>query len=388
MLALTGCASAPRGGAGPVADSVQVDVSGLPQTLLAGARLPQARSVAMANARTKGWSIREAHQNQVLLERPLPRESLQALGLGRDAVPPLAQVQTNLVERSDGVVVGLRSFIIKNPGGSGEERVDATANFHDDLLASLTSLQSAWATTRPQLAREMPRGSATAAAPSPENGIPGAERTAAVSDDVQVRAPTPEPAPAPAAAPTSAPASTIARAEPTTERRPATLAPLETRTVTPGAAGPLGPVQTAPQPLVAATPTPLPSAPEPAAPSAPMSAPVPAPVPAPGSPPTPQPGSPLAAPGLTAPAATTLPPLLSMPATPAPNDMLVLNANARKGLWAYYAEEHARRRGCAVGALGAVLLQEAATYELHEVHCDGSNNFLLRCQGGVCQETR
>ncbi|TVQ94619.1 MAG: SH3 domain-containing protein [Chromatiaceae bacterium] len=65
-----------------------------------------------------------------------------------------------------------------------------------------------------------------------------------------------------------------------------------------------------------------------------------------------------------------------------------LNATARKGLWADYAEEYARRRGCAVGALGAVLLQEAPTYELHEVHCDGSNNFLLRCQGGVCQETR
>lgn len=384
MLALSGCASGPRDAAGSADEAVRVNVSGLPQTLLAGARLPQARSVAMANARTKGWSVREAHQNQVLLERPLPRESLQALGLGADAIPPLAQVQTNLVEQNDGVIVGLRSFIIKNPGSSGEQRLDATANFHDDLLASLASLQTAWATTRTQLAREMPRPSGSpAAAPALDDldgDRPTEPRTAAVSDDVQVRAPaplpeqrpTPAPAPVPTGAPTGtptgtparpgAPATTVARTEPAGRRPPATLAPVESRTPAraPGAAVPLGGTTTT-SPLAAAEPA---------------------------AQPIPQPIPPLAAPSPAAPVATTLPPLLSTPDTPVGNDMLVLNPSARKGLWAYYAEDYARLRGCAVGALGAVLLQEAATYELHEVHCDGSNNFLLRCQGGVCQETR
>jgi hypothetical protein len=70
------------------------------------------------------------------------------------------------------------------------------------------------------------------------------------------------------------------------------------------------------------------------------------------------------------------------------NDMLVLNTSARKGLWAYYAEDYARLRGCAVGDLGAVLLQETADYELHEVHCDGSENILLKCRGGLCTPMR
>ncbi len=40
------------------------------------------------------------------------------------------------------------------------------------------------------------------------------------------------------------------------------------------------------------------------------------------------------------------------------NDMMVLNASGRKGLWAYYAEDYARLRGCAIGDRGATLLQE------------------------------
>ena len=76
------------------------------------------------------------------------------------------------------------------------------------------------------------------------------------------------------------------------------------------------------------------------------------------------------------------------PLTVAQNEMLVLDAGARKGLWAYYAEDEARSRGCELGERGAVLLQQADTFELHEVECRGGPNMLLRCQGGVCSDMR
>jgi len=98
---------------------------------------------------------------------------------------------------------------------------------------------------------------------------------------------------------------------------------------------------------------------------------------------------------------TTLPPAsgTGLPATTTPavasreqpaggNNMLVLDTSARKGLWAYYAEDYARLRGCSLGDRGAVLLQETDTFELHEVECAGAANMLVKCQGGICQAMR
>ena len=68
--------------------------------------------------------------------------------------------------------------------------------------------------------------------------------------------------------------------------------------------------------------------------------------------------------------------------------MMVLNASGRKGLWAYYAEDYARLRGCAIGDRGATLLQETSAFELHEVACVGADNMLVKCQGGVCEGVR
>ena len=68
------------------------------------------------------------------------------------------------------------------------------------------------------------------------------------------------------------------------------------------------------------------------------------------------------------------------------NEMLVLDGQARRGLWTFYAEASARERGCAVGERGAVLLSTTTAFELYEVQCNAQQNLLLRCQGGVCRE--
>jgi hypothetical protein len=314
------------------------DISSLPQTTLPGARLEYARALAMGTARSKGWSITEAAPNRLVLERELRRDSpqAQALGLGESATAPRIQVQTDLVERGDGVVVALRSIIVANPGTEGERRIDYTADYENELTISLSALQTAWLDHQRKIVSDVPLPNAEVAAAQAADNAPdaAAEAAARAVAEGSPSTPQPEPRPEPVRTPPVSPSSDVSVRAPA----PEPVAPV------PDAATALPPATTASR------------------------------LPAPSSA------------GL--PAATT-------PAIPAPaaapaggNDMLVLNSGARKGLWAYYAEDYARLRGCALSELGAVLLQETATYELHEVHCAGGPNFLLRCQGGVCQEMR
>lgn len=323
MVLIGGCATVPGGV--PLGD-----LSGLPQTTLPGARLEHARSVAMASARSKGWEIVSAAPNQVILQRELPADAPQAVALGYTpgSPAPRVQVETDMVERRDGTLVALRSFIITDPGTAEARKIDYTESYESELLLSLSSLQSAWLATRDQV---------TSTVPIPTQAE---EETAALDDELT---------PAEAA---FAEGAGEAVADPSLAATP------------PAAMPPIASAAAAPAPALA--------------PSA-VAAPVPAASPAP----LPQQST------ASAPAAGAALPPAPAPATPAQrNEMLVLNSGARKGLWAYYAEDYARLRGCVLGEQGAVLLQETSAYELHEVHCDGRDNYLLRCQGGVCTPMR
>jgi len=331
---VAGCATQP----GMVAVG---DISDLPQTLLPGARLQYARSLAMGMARSKGWTISETAPNRLVLERTLPADSPQAaaLGLGPSAVPPRIQVEANLVERSDGVVVALRSDIVTNPGTKDEQRIDYTRDYENDLMISLSALESAWLANQQRIARDVPVPTPAVAAEQASDNAPEAAGEAIGTAVPRTTAAIPEPPVRPAA---EAPAAPVPSSADVAVQQPAPppAAPLPSTTMPPAAtAG------------TTASRLPPPS-------------------------------------GVGLPATTT--PAISeqSPPTGVGNDMMVLNTNARKGLWAYYAEDYARLRGCALSDAGAVLLQETPSYELHEVHCAGGPNFLLRCQGGVCQEMR
>jgi hypothetical protein len=338
-LLLAGCATQPG--------MVMVgDISDLPQTLLPGAELQHARSIAMGSARSKGWTIKESAPNRILLERELRRDSPQAvaLGLGQSATPPRIQVETDLVERSDGVIVALRSFVLADPGLETEQRIDYTRDYESELMISLSALQTAWLNNRAKIAADVPVPDAAVAAAQGEADAASDGTGEAVLADT---APEVEPAPA-------------------SDQRASS-----------------GPVSTSTD--VTMRPPPAPAASAAVAAPASNAEPMPSPV-----------LPPLTSTRLPAPSSAGLP-SSTVPAVAGPigdarpsttNDMLVLDSSARKGLWAYYAEDYARLRGCAVDDLGAVLLQETSSYELHEVHCSGSANFLLRCQGGVCEEMR
>jgi hypothetical protein len=390
-LAVGGCASMGGGKSGP--GKVYVgDISRLPQITLPGAKLEQARSVAMAAARTKGWDIVSADANRVLLERPLPPGLPQAQALPSPLAAPRMQVATNLVERGDGTTVALSAAVLTNPGTPDEQVIDYTADFENELLASLGSLSSAWLAAQSKLNSRAPVLAEREAA---EAGSAAASGEAAAETSADVAAAAAAPA---TAAP--APAAPAARA-------PAQPAPVPT----PVAQAPAAPAPQA-APTVRASPAPAPAAPP--APQQAQVAPRPAPSPAPDiavsepatagigavAPTIAPPASPRTAAEAASPSALRPGPSLGSVASPAPiaptapveiggsNEMLVLNQGSRKGLWSYYAEDYARLRGCKLGDRGAVLLQDTDGYELHEVQCVGSSNVRVRCRGGVCEPLR
>lgn len=326
--------------------------------------MEEARSVAMAAARTKGWDITAADANRLLLERPLPPDLPQAQALNSPLAPPRMQVETAIVDRRDGAVVALRAFALTNPGTKDEKRIDYTSEYENQLLISLSSLSSAWIAARDKVRSEVPtlaqfEGNQTAEADGGDLG--NVAQTVASGAVASAAAPSPEPVvrseplppvptPAPAPAPTPAPAPRVVQpAAPVASSAP--------------------PVPVASSSLVAPTIEP-PASPTTAAEAATPSQLRPGPSPD-GGVSSPAPIAP------TAPAETA-----------ASNDMLVLNQGARKGLWAYYAEDYARLRGCAIGDRGATLLQQTDGGEVHEVECVGKANVLVSCRGGVCESMR
>lgn len=343
-LALAGCGgmSMQRG------QTVAIgNISNLPQTLLNGAELEHARSVAMGTARSKGWTIKEAAANQLLLERGLSSDSPQAAALaaGNLVTPPKIQVETNLAERRDGTIVALRAFMVTNPGTSDEQRIDYTSDFENELLISLSSLQSAWIQNRARVTSVVPLPSELDAEQQDVSRDGGAEAEAlpvGTAVAAAESAPVAEMSTAPVENPPAAAVSPVAGTSPDTSPSPgARASQVAQATPTPAA-------DTTP---IARTQLPPPSSgglPETARPAAPAT---------------------------------------GVAAVPR-NDMLVLNESTRKGLWSYYAEDYARLRGCAIGDRGAMLLQETPTFELHEVECVGAANVMVKCQGGVCEPMR
>lgn len=376
LLALTvvGCASL-GGGSVPGEATVSIgNISNLPQVALPGASMQDARSVAMAAARTRGWDIVSADANQLLLERPLPPELPQAQALGSALAPPRMQVETNIAERGDGSIVALRAFVLTNPGTPEETRLDYTSEYENQLLISLSSLSSAWIAARDKLRAEVP------VLAEREGGVDTEADAGADLGDV--------------AQTVSADGAAVADASSTAEQAQAA-----TRTV---AAAPA--TRSAP-PVSSAPPATTRSAAAQSASTEPVTT-----QPRSAQPRSAQPatsagaasGSALVAPTIEAPRSPTTAAEAAAPAprTPAPvaptvaadsgavNEMLALNQGSRKGLWAYYAEDFARLRGCALGDRGAMLLQETNGFEIHEVQCVGSSNQLVKCRGGVCEPMR
>lgn len=331
----SGCASTPR-----VAQN-EYEPDGQPSTFLAGARVDDARSVAMASARSKGWTLVSTDGDALILQRAIAPDSPQVKALGTlpGAPAPLIEVNATFVQHNQGTEVGLRAFVIVNPGTEDTNRIDYTHDYQNNLAISLSSLQSAWLATGHRLTTPAPLP-ATPAAPAPDD-ITNPEALAA----------------------TEALATSSASQD-------AYLGDLDQRAAAPGSGffdtawgDATKPIDDTPwreqdaqwsdgdhgaSRVDISTNTSASDAPWSAEPILDRS--------------------------------TQTPDL-----APTSNQMLVLDSSTRTGIWAYYAEQFAQQQGCAVDDAGAVLLRKTSAFELHEVGCRQQANLLIKCEAGVCQ---
>ena len=322
-----------------------------PQVLIPGATRSEVKGLAMGSARAKGWNIVTSTDDRLVMQRPLDPASPSALALGvaKSAVPPVIEVTSAFAEQSGGVNVALAATLISQPPGEpSPKRVDYTENYRDALEQSLASLRSNWTSNRQRVANSMPTQSPNAGPPATGtdagNNTPLVQAWGQTVADGTAPKQAAVPAPTPSRAPTQPHESTFPTATP-----PAPELDQAATTLT----------------------APSPSQPTPTArPSTPSPAPV---VDGSNAVPDPRPAE------------------RTVPSQPAPepvepkDNMLSLNQTDGTGVWAYYAEQYARLRGCNVTDAGAQLINSGADGEILKVSCVGSDSYLLKCQNGACR---
>lgn len=348
---LAGCAGTPQ--------SVGWEVGNKPQILLPGAVRSDVKGLAMGSARSKGWSIVRSTDDQLVMQRPLDPASATAVALGAagSAIPPVIEVTSAFLERSDGTLVALGAEVITQPPGEkAPKRLDYTENYRDALDASLESLRANWTANRQRVANAVPPESSQSedARTSPEGlAEPADPRAQAWGNTVAEER-----------------ADQAVRGGQTVPEGVAAAPAPEPRVVTP-----------TPAPVPATTPPP------PAEPVRPQQAEVNrgAPVIDGSSAVGAQPQVPRApSPPPETRGSVLLPPVPEESLPPEQN-MLTLNQAAGTGTWAYYAEQYARLRGCTLTDQGSQLVETRSDGEIHRVPCVGADSYLLKCQNGVCR---
>lgn len=71
-----------------------------------------------------------------------------------------------------------------------------------------------------------------------------------------------------------------------------------------------------------------------------------------------------------------------------PKTSVVIRPEARVGVWAFEAERLARRQGCNLDEVGAVLVSSKASAELHRVGCINRADMRVRCNPERCMMAR
>ena len=349
------------------------DVANRPQMLMPGAVRSDVKGLAMGAARSKGWTITKSTEDRLVVQRPVDPGSAAAAALGASAsaIPPVIEVTSAFVQRSDGVLVALGAELVSQPPGEkAPTRVDYTETYRDALTRSLESLRSNWAANRQRVAGSTPT-QAVRAEGEAERSDGGQANSNPL---VQAWADTLEEEKASKGASTAGGDDPGARV-------------LQVRRAT----DPEGPRNRSPGSL------PSPRAPPPSprrrSPHGRSRAPRPPPHRRPrcaleGLPPWSRAASPCGE-GLASsePVRVTGTALPTAPVQSVPPDqnMLTLNQSGGTGTWAYYAEQYARLRGCDVTDGGAVLIESRSDSEIHKVPCAGSDSFLVKCQSGVCR---
>ncbi|MCK7582971.1 MAG: hypothetical protein MZV65_50360 [Chromatiales bacterium] len=359
-LLLSACASGPIASSGgsaqpTVTGPAPIDTTYLPRLMLPGATISEVKSLALGAARSRGWSIRYADSTNDRLVVGRPAEpSVMALAAPNTGTMPgsTLEVTTLLKDYGGGIEVAtLAELVTPGQAGSPATRIDYTDPLRDTLMQSLDSLRERWIRDRERLARAAPplEGWKSAWDESP---APSGAASAPAAGNTQVAAQSTPPAPVTPAAPAQTPA------------------PRTDASTTPAMPTPTWTDSSIPRPTYTRRPTSEPRS------GAPGAAPVVDASSNPNSRPMPEP----------APMPTTMnAPRDNMMSLPRADSVSSPTATGSRALWSANAEQYARQRGCQVAGSGSQLIESRQDGEVYKVPCQGSDSFLIRCQGGTCQ---
>jgi hypothetical protein len=115
-----------------------------PTVLLFGARLEQARSLAVDSALARGWRLVATAAESVTFEQTLEEDPEE------DAAGPsrVIRVLARFGEEADGVRIELSAHEVESPGLAGEWSADVTDRYGLNLANALSSLRARWDTHR------------------------------------------------------------------------------------------------------------------------------------------------------------------------------------------------------------------------------------------------
>jgi hypothetical protein len=126
-----------------------------PKTLLPGADVQQAKSLAMGSAVSKGWKIVETSDNGLLMRRALDTAIAESL-VGAPVRNASIDVRTGFIQRQEGVEVVVGATVIAERDGKEPETMDFTDSYKNELERSLASLRSSWEENRWRIASATP----------------------------------------------------------------------------------------------------------------------------------------------------------------------------------------------------------------------------------------
>lgn len=348
-LSLVGCATQPTTIAAAEPPDVRQLIVGKPQIRLAGATPAEVKAIALGSAHSKGWALLEETPDKLILQRPMDPTSPQAVALGASGERnPIVEVTSYFLPEPGGVLVALAANLRTTALDQTTKTVDYTDTYRSDLMRSLQSLNETWAANRERVAAALT--GTRSAAQSPEvpypYGDPNADLEGVPSDPLKAA---------------WASATTL---------------------VGEGASGAAASAQAT---ATSAAPAPEISSPAAAPSSSQLSSSQPAAPPAwqpAWQPPAPRPGgAPVVDMTSSATAWGTSTTTTSAASATSP---VAFNERPRTGMWAYYAEQFAITRGCALAEQGAVLVEQRPDAEVLDVPCQNLPTFRLRCHNGVC----
>jgi len=147
-LVVAGCATQARTddlAAPPVAEVI----ADKPQIWLPGASQAEVKSIAMGAAHSKGWTLVDEEDAQILFERPMDPTAPQAIALGPDGgTDPVVEVRSYFVSQDNGVRVALDAAVRTKGADGTPQKVDWTEAYRSDLMQSLESLRTTWSADR------------------------------------------------------------------------------------------------------------------------------------------------------------------------------------------------------------------------------------------------